>query len=49
MAMTQIEAARAGQMTPEMKYVAQQEHLEAELVRQEVAAGRLVILHNSKK
>lgn len=46
MAVTQIEAARAGQITPEIEYVAQQERLDAERVRVEVAAGRLVIPAN---
>jgi phosphomethylpyrimidine synthase len=46
MSKTQIEAARAGEMTPEMEYVARAEHLEPEFVRQEVAAGHLVIPAN---
>jgi thiamine biosynthesis protein ThiC len=36
---TQIELARAGQVTPEMEAVARDEQLDAELVRSEVAAG----------
>lgn len=52
-AMTQIEAARRGEVTPEMEYVARREGLEAELVRSEVAAGRMVIpankVHLTKK
>jgi phosphomethylpyrimidine synthase len=51
--MTQIEAARRGEITPEMKYVADRERLSAELIRDEVAAGRMVIpankVHLSKK
>ena len=46
MSKTQIEAARAGEVTPEMEFVARAEYLEAEFVRQEVAAGRLVIPAN---
>ena len=46
MSKTQIEAARAGEVTPEMELVARAEHLEVECVRQEVAAGRLVIPAN---
>ena len=46
MSKTQLEAARAGELTPEMAYVAESEFLEPELVRQEVAAGRLVIPAN---
>ena len=46
MSKTQIEAARAGEVTPEMEYVARAEHLEPEFVRQEVAAGHLVIPAN---
>jgi len=45
-AMTQIEAARAGQITPEMEYVAKREGLTAELIRDEVARGRMVIPAN---
>ncbi len=43
---TQIESARAGEITAEMEYVAKQERLTPELVREEVAAGRLVIPAN---
>jgi phosphomethylpyrimidine synthase len=44
--MTQIEQARAGIVTPEMEAVAQGEQLDAELVRAEVARGRMVIPAN---
>ncbi|MEX2112190.1 MAG: phosphomethylpyrimidine synthase ThiC [Pirellulales bacterium] len=44
--MTQIERARAGEITPEMLYVAQRESLEPELIRSEVARGRMVIPAN---
>ena len=44
--MTQFEAARAGQIAPEMGFVAQREKLAPELIRDEVAAGRLVIPAN---
>jgi phosphomethylpyrimidine synthase len=51
--MTQIEQARAGTITPEMEYVAKREQLEPELVRSEVARGRMVIpankVHLTKK
>src|SRR5215471_16503973 len=51
--MTQIEVARRGEVTPEMQYVARRENLEADLVRSEVASGRMVIpankVHLSKK
>ena len=43
---TQLEHARAGSITPEMEYVAQREDLAPELVRDEVAAGRMVIPAN---
>jgi phosphomethylpyrimidine synthase len=46
--MTQLEAARAGQVTPEMAFVAKREHLTPELVRDEVAAGRMVIPANHR-
>src|SRR5690242_20722485 len=44
--MTQIEQARAGVITSEMEYVAKREKLEPELVRSEVARGRMVIPAN---
>lgn len=44
--MTQIEQARAGVVTPQMQYVAQRENLAAEVVRDEVARGRMVIPAN---
>jgi phosphomethylpyrimidine synthase len=44
--MTQIEAARLGDITPEMEFVAQREQLKPELVRSEVARGRMVIPAN---
>src|SRR5947207_16743 len=51
--MTQIEAARQGVITPEMRFVAEREDLDAELIREEVARGRMVIpanvVHLTKK
>src|SRR5215813_9407387 len=44
--MTQLESAREGLITPEMEFVAQREGLSAELIRREVARGRLVIPAN---
>jgi phosphomethylpyrimidine synthase len=43
---TQLELARAGTITPEMRYVAQREQLDAELIMDEVARGRMVIPAN---
>jgi phosphomethylpyrimidine synthase len=43
---TQLELARAGAITPEMEFVAGREHIEPEIVRSEVAAGRMVIPAN---
>ena len=43
---TQIQAARAGEITPEMKFVAAREQLTPELIRDEVARGRMVIPAN---
>jgi phosphomethylpyrimidine synthase len=40
---TQMHYARAGIVTPEMRYVAEREGCVAELVRSEVAAGRAII------
>ncbi len=44
--MTQLESAREGHITPEMEYVAKRENLSPELIRREVARGRLVIPAN---
>jgi len=44
--MTQLEAARKGIVTPEMEYVAKREDLDAELIRSEIARGRMVIPAN---
>jgi phosphomethylpyrimidine synthase len=44
--MTQLEAARAGQVTVEMKQIAEYEGLEAEDIRQGVARGVIVIPAN---
>jgi len=43
---SQLQAARAGTLTKQIKSVATSENLEASLVRDEVAAGRLVIPAN---
>jgi phosphomethylpyrimidine synthase len=44
---TQLERARAGEVTPEMVRVAEREgHLSAQAVRDEVAAGRMIIPAN---
>jgi len=46
---TQLEHARLGTVTPEMKRVAERErHLTAEQVRNEVAAGRMIIPANTE-
>src|SRR6516225_9164238 len=44
--MTQFEAARNGLITDEMKFVARREDLDAELIRDETARGRMVIPAN---
>ena len=46
MAQTQILAARDGNITAEMQFVAERERLPAEMIRDEVAAGRMVIPAN---
>ncbi len=43
---TQLIAARRGEVTPEMRFVAEKERLSEELIREEVAAGRMVIPAN---
>ena len=44
---TQLEHARHGDITPEMEFVANRESLAPELIREEVAAGRMVIPANT--
>jgi phosphomethylpyrimidine synthase len=44
--MTQIESARKGEITAEMEFVAQREGLTPEVIREEVAIGRMVIPAN---
>jgi hypothetical protein len=44
--MTQLESARRGIVTPEMRRVAERERTTADLIRDEVARGRLVIPAN---
>ena len=46
--LTQLEAARKGVVTPEMRRVAERELVTAEFVRAEVARGRLVIPANKR-
>ncbi len=43
---TQIDFARAGQITPQMKEVAEREHRDPEYIRERVADGRLAIPAN---
>ncbi len=46
-ATTQLERARLGEVTPEMRRVAEREtHLDAEQVRDEIASGRMIIPAN---
>src|SRR5271165_1173663 len=46
--MTQLEAARKGIITDEMRFVANREDLDAALIRDEVARGRMVIPANTE-
>lgn len=43
---SQMHFARSGEITPEMEYVARREDLDAELIRSEVARGRMIIPAN---
>ena len=45
--MTQIEMARQGTISSEMEYVARREGLDPEVVRSEVARGRMLIPANT--
>lgn len=47
--MTQLQAARAGRITPEMRIVAEDEGKEPEWIRAEVASGRIVIPKNRRR
>ncbi|HNX59881.1 MAG TPA: phosphomethylpyrimidine synthase ThiC, partial [Spirochaetota bacterium] len=44
--MTQIESARSGRITTEMESVAQNEHIDVELLRQMIGKGEAVIPSN---
>src|SRR5471030_2471871 len=44
--MTQLEAARKNEITPEIKRVAEKEKVSAEFIRDEIVAGRLIIPAN---
>ena len=46
--MTQLQAARAGRITPEMRRVAERENVTAAFIRDKVAAGHLVIPANKR-
>ena len=43
---SQMHYARQGQITEEMDYVAKRENLPADLIREEVARGRMIIPAN---
>lgn len=47
--LTQLQAARAGRITPEMEFVAKEENLSAEELQRRVASGRVVIPRNLNK
>jgi phosphomethylpyrimidine synthase len=44
--MTQLEQARAGNLTPAMKIVAEEEHRSTEFIQAGLAAGNIIITHN---
>ena len=45
---TQLQIARGGTISDEVKFVAKTENVDAELIRDEIAAGRLVIPANKQ-
>jgi len=47
--MTQVLAARAGKITPEMEWVASRENLDVRFIQEGVAAGKIVIPRNIKR
>ena len=47
--MTQLEIARSGRVSPEMKAVAEIERLDPEFVREGIAVGTIVIPHNRNR
>ncbi len=47
--MTQLSQAKAGVITSEMQEVARQEHIDPEVLRQKIAAGRVVIPKNKNR
>ena len=46
--MTQLKKARSGIVTPEMKAVAHEEHVDIDWLREQVARGRVVIPANPR-
>ena len=46
--MTQIELAKQGILSPQMKYIARQEHIAEEVILQYIAEGTIVIPSNIK-
>lgn len=46
---TQLERALAGEITPEMAEAARREEVPPEFIRQGVAAGNIVVLHNRRR
>ncbi|MCH7812438.1 MAG: phosphomethylpyrimidine synthase ThiC, partial [Planctomycetes bacterium] len=46
--MTQLQAARSGRITPQMRRVAERENVTAAFIREKVAAGHLVIPANRR-
>lgn len=45
--MTQIESAKKGIFTPEMKVISEEENFNRDLLIEKIAAGQIVILKNS--
>jgi len=47
--LTQLSAARSGEITPQVRKIAQDEDLDPETVAQGVASGQIVVPHNSRR
>ncbi|RKY11255.1 MAG: phosphomethylpyrimidine synthase [Planctomycetota bacterium] len=46
--MTQVDYAKSGKITSQMKYIAQQEDIDSDSLREKIATGQIVLLANKK-
>lgn len=46
--MTQVDYAKSGKITSQIKYIAQQENIDCDSLREKIATGQIVLLANKK-